>query len=222
MKAGGRTLATRRRLLMWGGAVAALPLSRPAAAVPSSDLLFRVIRKGSPIGWLQTTFAQGPEGLTVRTKLDVEIYVAFVRVYRYHHLGEEVWQDEKLISLKSETDNDGEQYRVQTTPVAGGLRVEGPRGAVTTPAGTMTTNSSWNPALVQQQMVIDCERGRYVPLAARPLGEKALSVVGQQRTASLFRIRLPYAVGEIWYAGVEWVHGVFTTKGETLTYQRER
>ena len=213
---------TRRSMLTSGGAVAALPLSRLAAAAPAGDLLFRVIRKGSPIGWLQTTFAQAADGLTVRTKLDVEIYVAFVRVYRYHHLGEEVWQGEKLLSLKSETDNDGEQYRVRTTPVAGGLRVEGPRGTVTTPATTMTTNSSWNPALVQQPMVIDCERGRYVPLAARPLGEKTLGVMGQQRTASLFHIRLPYAVGEIWYAGSEWVHGVFTTKGETLTYQRER
>lgn len=222
MKAGGRTLATRRRMLAWGAAVGALPLSRPAAALPSGDLLFRVIRKGSPIGWLQTTFAQGPDGLTVRTKLDVEIYVAFVRVYRYHHLGEEVWQGDRLRSLKSQTDNDGEQFRVQTTPVAGGLRVEGPRGGVTTPATAMTTNCSWNPALVRQQMVIDCERGRYVPLAVAPLGEKTITVMGGQRLASAFRTTLPYAAGEIWYAGGEWVHGVFTTKGETLTYQRER
>jgi hypothetical protein len=209
-------------MLAWGGAVAMLPLSWPAAAAPAGDLLFRVIRKGSPIGWLQTTFAQGADGLTVRTKLDVEIYVAFVRVYRYHHLGEEVWQGERLLSLKSETDNDGEQYRVQTTPVAGGLRVEGPRGTVTVPATAMTTNSSWNPALVRQQMVIDCERGRYVPLEVQPLGEKNIAVMGGQRTASLFRTRLPYAVGEIAYAGGQWVHGVFTTKGETLTYQRQR
>jgi hypothetical protein len=71
-------------------------------------------------------------------------------------------------------------------------------------------------------MLLDCEKGRYVPVKVDALGDRTLTVLDRQRPAKGYRTTLPYASGEIWYAGDEWVHGVFVTNGETLTYQRNR
>ena len=208
--------------MAWLGAGAVtLPLAPNALAVPNKDMTFRVHRGGSPMGWLYTTFVRTGDQLTVRTKLDLSVYMAVIRVFRYLHTSEEVWQGNKLLSLSSDTNNDGKVFRVRTTPVTNGLQIEGPAGTVTAPASSLTTNCSWNPAFVQQQMLIDCERGRYVPVTVQPLGDKTLKVMASSRAATGYRTTLPHADGEIWYAANEWVHGVFRTKGETLVYERE-
>lgn len=213
-------LSRRRTILTL--AAATLPLAAPQAfAVPAADLAFRVHRSGSPIGWLRTTFAQAGDQLTVRTRLELSVYLAVVRVFRYLHTSEEVWQGNKLLSLSSDTDSDGQAFRVRSTPVPGALRVDGSRGAVTIPDTTLTTNCSWNPLFVRQPMLIDCERGRHVPMTVQPLGDKSLQVMAAPRAATGYRTALPYADGDIWYAAGEWVHGVFRTRGEILTYERQ-
>ena len=216
------SLPTRRRAMAWLGACAvAAPLAPQALAMPTRDMVFRVHRSGSPIGWLNTTFVRAGDQVTVRTKLDLSVYAAFIRVFRYLHTSEEVWRGAKLLSLSADTNNDGKVYRVRTTPAPGGLQIEGPVATVTAPADSLTTNCSWNPAFVRQRMLIDCERGRYVPMTVQPLGDKTLKVMEASRTATGFRTTLPHAEGEIWYAANEWVHGLFRTKGETLVYERE-
>ena len=49
-----------------------------------------------------------------------------------------------------------------------------------------------------------------------------MPVLGAQRLVVGHRITVSYARGEVWHdqAG-EWVHSVFQTKGETLTYDRD-
>lgn len=205
-----------------GAAAASLP-GMSLAQIPSGgEVLFRVIRKGSPMGWLQTTFTQAGNQFTVRTKLDLAVSLVGIRVFHYLHNSEEVWQDSRLVSLTSETNDDGKPYRVKTTLAGDSLRVEGPLGTVTAPTTTLTTNCAWNPGFVRQSMLLDCEKGRYVPLAVESLGNKTLTVLNAQRASTGYRTVLPYAAGEIWYAGRDWVHGVFVTNGETLTYERNR
>jgi hypothetical protein len=216
------TTLGRRRATLLGASAAAALLAPSAQAQAPGELLFRVLRRGSPIGRLHTTFARGGDRLTVRTRLELAVYVAFVRVFNYLHVSEEVWQGSKLLSITADTNDDGKAFRVRAVPDVGGVRVEGPLATVTAPAESLTTNCGWNPAFVRQQMLIDCEKGRHVPLAVQPLGEKTLTVLGASRTATGYRTKVPYADGEIWYTGDQWVHAVFQTKGETLVYERER
>lgn len=214
---------TRRGIMAgMGAAAASLPLTALAQAPAGGDVVFRVIRKGSPMGWLQTTFARAGDRLTARTKLELSVSLVGIRVFRYLHTSEEVWQGSNLVSVASETDNDGTPFRVKATLAGDSLRIEGPQGTVTAPTATLTTNCAWNPGFVRQSMLLDCERGRYVPVTVEPLGGKTLTVLGAQRAAMGYRTTLPHAAGEVWYAGDEWVHGVFVTKGETLTYERNR
>jgi hypothetical protein len=193
-----------------------------ARAQPANELQFRVHRGSSPIGWLHTGFVRAGERLTVRTRLELSVYLAFVRVFSYRHVSEEIWQGNRLLSITADTNDDGTVFRVRAAPVGDGLRIEGPLATVTAPADTLTSNCGWNPAFVRQRMLIECEKGRHVPLTVQPLGDKTLRVLATSRVASGYRTKVPYADGEIWYAGDQWVHAVFQTKGETLVYERER
>jgi hypothetical protein len=214
---------TRRRALVGLGAGAlGLALPRTTLAQSPQDMVFRVHRGSSPMGWLRTSFTRDGDRLTVRTKLELSVYIAFVRAFRYEHTSEEVFQAGKIVSITADTNDDGKQYRVRATPVGGNVRVEGPLETVTAPATTLTTNSVWNPAFVRQQMLIDCEKGRYVPLRVQPLGDKSVTVAKMTRSAIGYRTTLPYADADLFYDGAGiWVHAVYRTKGETLTYERE-
>ncbi|HJQ58969.1 MAG TPA: DUF6134 family protein [Vineibacter sp.] len=218
-----RQQVTRRFALAGLGAAAiGLGLPRRVWAQTPQDMVFRVHRGSSPMGWLRTGFSRDGDRLTVRTKLELSVYIAFVRAFRYEHTSEEVFQGNRILSITADTNDDGKQYKVRATPVGTNVRVEGPLETVTAPAATLTTNSVWNPAFVRQQMLIDCEKGRYVPLRVQPLGDKSVTVAKVARVATGYRTTLPYADADLYYDGAgAWVHAVYRTKGETLVYERE-
>lgn len=212
---------SRRRALAAIGAFAAGPAAAQLPAAPR-DLSFRVSRQGSPMGSLRLAFTRDGDRLIARTLVELSVYVAFVRVFRYTHDATEIWQGDRLLSLRAETYDDGQRYSVRATPRGDNLRLEGPAGARMVPSRSLTSNSVWHPAFVRQRNVIDCEKARFEIVTVEALGQRVLPVLGAQRLANGHRVTVSYARGETWHdqAG-EWVHSVFQTKGETLTYERD-
>ena len=213
---------TRRSALTGLGALAATPAAAQRASPTPRDLAFRVTRKGSPMGTLRASFTRDGDRLIVRTRVELAVHAAFIRVFHYTHDSTETWRGEQLLSLEADTHDDGQRYRVRATPAGEGLRLEGPLATLTVPPRTLTSNCVWHPAFTRQRTLIDCEKGRHETLTVETLGQRSLVVMGAPRLATGHRIIVSYARGEVWHdAAGEWVHSVFQTKGETLTYDRE-
>lgn len=212
---------SRRWTLAGLGGLVAMPLAAQPPAMPR-NLSFRVTRKGSPMGSLRVSFTREGDRLIARTQVDLSVYAAFLRVFRYTHDSTEVWRGDQLLSLQAQTFDDGQSYTVRATPQGEDLRLEGPAGTRTVSSRALTSNSVWHPAFARQRNVIDCEKARFEDLTVEALGQRVLPVLGAQRLAIGHRITVSYARGEVWHdqAG-EWVHSVFQTKGEILTYDRD-
>jgi hypothetical protein len=203
------------------GALVATPAAAQSPATPR-DLSFRVDRKGSHMGFLHVGFTREGDRLVVRTRVDLSVHAAFLRVFHYTHDSTEIRRGEQLLSLQAETYDDGQRYRVRAAPQGESLKLEGPAGTRTVPPRSLTSNSVWHPAFARQRDLIDCEKARFEALTVEPLGQRLMPVLGAQRLVIGHRITVSYARGEVWHdqAG-EWVHSVFQTKGETLTYVRD-
>ena len=213
---------TRRSTLAGLGALVATPSAAQGPSATPRDLAFRVTRKSSPMGTLRVGFSREGDRLIVRTRVDLSVYAAFLRVFRYTHDSTEIWRGDQLLSLQAVTNDDGQTYTVRAIPRGDGLLLEGPAGSRTVSSRSLTSNSVWHPAFARQRSVIDCEKARYETVAVEPLGQRLLTVLGVPRLVTGHRMIVSYARGEIWHdAAGEWVHSVFQTKGETLTYDRE-
>jgi hypothetical protein len=218
----------RRTLLisaLAGAAGCALPRfarSAAAAVLPSgaADRRFSVLYKGDRIG-AHTVLHSAATGETrITTEIDLQVKALFFTVFSFSHRSEESWRDGRLTTLKSETVEHGETLHVTGAATARGFRVVTKDIPFFAAPGALTSNDLWNPAVLQQAIVIDAQHGGVMGVSARKLADEQISLAGRQIRTTRYRFITPYLAGSIWYddAGL-WVHGEFERDAAHIVYQ---
>ena len=146
----------------------------------------------------------------------------FLTVFSYRHRSEERWRDGRLTALKSETTEGGETFSVSGELVGTGFRLVGKEGPFIAPPAALTSNCLWNPAILQQEAVIDAQHGGVIGLSVRKLADEDIVIAGRPVAATRFRFITPDLAGTLWYddAG-RWVSGALERDGATLLYRLE-
>ena len=207
------------QLVAGSALIAALPRAAFAES-PPAPIRFRVLRDGKPIGSHAIVFKRSGRVLRVSTAIDLEVKIAFIPAFRFIHRGEEDWEDQRLVSLRGTTDENGERYEVNGTLANGGLEVTAPSGTTIAPAPAFTTNNLWNPTALQAKNLIDAHHGGLVGLVGRREGEEDIAIGGKLLTATRYHIISPFLAGTLWYdQGNRWRKSVFELKGEQVKYQ---
>jgi Domain of unknown function (DUF6134) len=221
---------SRRGILIAGmvGLVSEALPRRSAAGppfVPSSeaaDRRFAVFYKGDKIGAHTVTTTPETGETRINTEIVLVVKAFFFTMFSFSHHSEERWQNDRLISLKSETVEHGEKLSVAGNSIPQGFRVIGKGGPFIAPADALTSNCLWSPAILDQETVIDAQHGGIIGLSARRLADERLLVLGRQVAVTRYRFITPYLAGSIWYddAG-RWVHGEFERDGAMIEYRLE-
>jgi hypothetical protein len=218
----GRRRFTSVALAGLGMAVVPLPFAVPRAATPFGpfkDLRFRVLRDGSEIGAHSLTFEGPAERMTVRSTIRLQVRVAFVTAFRYEHDGEEIWENGRIVSLRTRTHDNGPKYEVTGAPEGNGFRVVGPGGPFTTRPDLLTSGAVWHPDYVRQTTIINVEQGGELGLSARKLAEEPVTGPGGQVMAQKYRMVTPQCGGFVWYdSAMRWLRADVEIKGEKLKY----
>ena len=219
----------RRRTLLLsalaGATVCALPRFASAAmpvALPGETAIrrFSVLYKGDRIGAHLVSFSAATGQTRVTTEIDLVVKAFFFTVFAYSHRSEEIWRDGELVSLNSETTDHGKTYQVMGAATDHGFRVVNEGGPSVAPAATLTSNSLWTPAILEQKALVDAQFGGIIGVAARKFRDEQLVIAGQNVHAARYRFIMPYLAGSIWYddAGL-WVHSEFERDGVQIVYQ---
>lgn len=205
-----------------GAASSALPVFAAALTTTTrpSDVRFTVMRGRSKIGLHTVEFRHRPAGLTVHTVIDLAVRVVLITVFRYQHECEDVWASGRLVALRSRTNEDGKRYAVEATAEPDGIRVVGPGGPLVVGSRLLTSNSLWDPLLVEQQRLIDAQHGGEIGLVVHRHGTESLVLAGTEPiVARRFQILTPHYGGLLWYdATGRWVKGSFEVRGERIEY----
>ena len=209
----------RRDLLAMLAAGAALaPSSGLGAALASDDrIAFDVLRENSPIGRHVISFRRDGGDLLVDVDIALQVDFAFLTLYRYRNRTRERWRDGRLISLNSETDDDGSPHWVRAEATADGLRVESGEGIFTAPTDTIPT-SYWNPRTVEQRQLLDSQHGRLLSVEIRAQGQDDLLLPVGLQSARQYRIAGDLEL-DLWYGPKgEWLKLAFQAKGAEIEY----
>ena len=226
----GRESIGRRALLMGGfaGAISCVfpPVAHAAAALvlPTSaaNRRFSVLYKGFRIGTHTVSYSSATGETRVNTDINLQVKVAFVTAYSFSHRSEETWRAGRLMSLNSQTVEHGEPLHVEGAATPQGFRVVSKGGPFIAPAATLTSNSLWTPAMLEQTTVIDAQRGGVIGVSARKVADEPVTIAGGKVQATRYSFITPYYAGSVWYDKANlWVRGEFERDGSTVQYQLE-
>ena len=196
------------------GAVAALSL--PAA---TGNRRFSVFYQGDRIGSHTVSYSSASGEMRVATAIDLLVKVAFFDVFAFRHRSEESWRGGRLMSLTSDTVEDGEPLHVEGRETRHGFRVISDGGPFIASAATLTSNSLWTPAVLDQATVVDAQHGGVIGVSARTLGDELILVGGRSISATRHTFITPYLAGSIWYDKENlWVQGEFEREGSKVQY----
>jgi uncharacterized protein DUF6134 len=224
-------MSLHRRTLCMSAVAAAvasvIPRSAPAApsiTLPgdSANRRFSVLYNGDRIGRHIVRSTPVVEGIRVSTDVELKVKRFFVTMFSFRHRSEEVWRDGRLMALNSETTEDAVTFRVDGAAVPRGFRVVGKEGPFIAAAATLMSNCLWNHAILQEETMIDAQRGGIIGLSVRRLADEDIVIAGRSVAATRFRFITPDLAGTIWYDGAnQWVSGELERSGATLQYRLE-
>ena len=212
---------TRRTALglIAAGALASVAPRLAAAAPLPPALRFRILRDGRQIGTHSVSFETAGSGMRVATAIDLEVKIAFISAFRFSHRGTERWEGDRLVELKSTTDENGERFEVVGKLAGNGLQINAPNGTTLAEASAFTTNDLWNRNALLAKNLVDAQHGGVVGIVSRSEAAEEILVAGGRITASRYRIISPFLAGTIWYdATGRWRKSEFEIKGERLDY----
>ncbi len=219
---------SRRHVLCQIGSIGCSALAWPALAANSvswrgidAPLRFTAYRNGKFLGSHQINFSKLGTQLVVDIEIAFDVKLAFIPLYSYRHSNREIWEDGKLISLKTETDDNGTAFNVTAERVGDRLHVYGSGGKLDLPQDTLTT-SYWNEEAVGAGVWLDTQAGNLVRSTVTKRELETVTVEGVPVDA------VPYDLdGDItcrlWYAEGRWVKLSFLgDDGSTIDYALEK
>lgn len=148
----------------------ALVLLLAGATQAAETARYIILRDGKPVGSSLLRFERHGDTLEVTTDARVRVAIGFLTLYKYRHVGREVWHRDRLIALETETDDNGRHMAVSGRLTARGFEVDGRYGAMIAPPDIQPM-SFWREDAVAQSRLLDTETGRIIGVTASTINE---------------------------------------------------
>jgi hypothetical protein len=187
-------------ILITGLMIWVSPLLALVPAVPAGGQLnFTVERDGDEIGSHRISFTQKGEQLIIAINTDISVKLPFIGVEVYHfiHEGEETWRDNKLIALKSTTDDDGTDHALAVVAAGDQLMVTGD-GKDTTARADIIPASLWHRDIVAGGTILNTLSGIQMAVTITDHGEEDISAHGESVKVHHYSISGELQ-REVWY-----------------------
>jgi len=204
-------------LAMIGGrsALAGLPVPH------GNQLTFKLIRHGSAIGTHSIVFNRDGDLLTVDIAVDALVKFGPIPLVRYTHRNQEIWHQDRLVGLASQTDKNGTRLHMQARWTGSALAVEGSATQpYIAPANALAT-TYWNPRMLLGPM-IGTQDGMLVRPGVTPQPPEPIrQASGDAIQAKRFRLSGDLDL-ELWYDPSDtWAGMRFTAAdGSDISYER--
>lgn len=221
----------QRRLVLKGGLAGAVACAVPAVGHAATELVlptaaadrrFSVLYRGFKIGTHTISYSSATGETRVNTEIHLAVKIVFVPAYSFSHRSEEMWRAGRLMSLNSDTMDHGEALHVRGVATPQGFRVVSKSGPFIASAATLTSNSLWTPAMLEQTTVVDAEHGGVIGIHAQKVADEVIVITGRQVQATRYTFITPYYAGTVWYDNQNhWVRAEFERDGSKVQYQLE-
>ncbi len=210
-----------RRSLATGALL--MPFLAATRAVRAEDRLqaFAVFRSDRPIGRHRLRFAGDGQRLEVAIDIELEVKFAFITLYRYRHTNRELWEDGRLVSFASRTDDNGTPHRVTAHRAGEVILVESDQGRIEAPGDALPT-TYWHRRFLDAPVWIDTQAGTLKHCQVTPKGTTRVAAADRSLAADRFAITGDLTL-DLWYEQDQWVKLEFVgSDGSVIDYRLER
>src|SRR5271166_4846386 len=94
-----------------------------ATQASAETIRFAIVRNGEQIGTHVVEINRAGPETSVKIATDLDVKVLFITAYRLQHKATERWVEGRLVSLNSNTDNNGTLHTVSVTETPSGVEV---------------------------------------------------------------------------------------------------
>lgn len=205
------------------GMAAIGPVRGAGAQAPprALDLEFRALWGNKQIGThrIAVTPEGEPGNWRVQVVMDIKVSLGWFGEITFKHDCREVWQDGRIVELRSTTDDDGDVFSVNGEARGADFALEGPGGPFIAPGDLLTSSSAWSEAVCRQDRLIDATHGSIIGVVADLVGERQVETPRGAMQARRYDIVSPLISGELLYAtDGDWIGGQLHRKGQKIDY----
>lgn len=209
---------SRKRMISLLVLALAFPSAGHSAAF--DNLNFRVWLGDREIGQHSYTFSQQGPLTNVLSKVNYNVKVLFVSVFKYKHEAAETWMGNCLTAINSFTVENGEETVVEGHQEGGNFIVQRNDQTLTEASDCMGTYAYWDPTLIQRDALMNSQTGEVDPAQVRDLGEKPMPRLNLD--ARTYQIDTEQASIQLWYSNEgDWLALETETNGRQLVYLNE-
>jgi hypothetical protein len=180
---------------------------------------FKVYLDDQLIGNHEVDISQSGSVKRVSVRADFDVRLMFIPVYSYTHASDELWKDGCLESIRTNTDDNGENYFIDTRQSGELLEIETRQGLQVLD-GCIRTFAYWNPELLNSQRLLNTQTGEYQEVTVRYLGVDQLEAYGTSYSARKYRLVCDDMTIDLWYTNdMHWLAlETVTVGGARLRY----
>ena len=194
-----------------------------ATAAHSDDVQqswnFKVLLDDKPIGYHQVRIDRDANRKAVHTKAEFDVRFMFIPVYSYVHDTRETWENGCLVNITSTTDDNGDDFFINSKPLNQRLALETQDG-ISTFDGCVRTFAYWDIEMLQSTHLLNTQTGEYQAVTITDMGSDTVNLEGDEIEARRFKLICEDMNIDLWYTNdMHWLALESTTaSGAVLRY----
>ena len=186
------------------------------------EITFDIKRKGKNIGTHKVTFTQNDNQLFVEATTRIRLKFLFFTAFKFDYTSEEVWQNGKLMSLSSLTNEDGKKSNVLLEFGEDIVSITNENGNYSNNLmGPVFTTNHWNPNVLDEEKVLNTLTGKSNNIQINKMGLEMVPTGKGEREAMHHRYEGDLNNISTWYdEKSRWVGLSFKGKdGSIISYE---
>lgn len=211
-----KTLTQRLTLFLW---ILAATLSSGASAAPSdfvTEWKFRVLLDGKDIGHHRFTLLDTGAEQRMESEASFDARILMLLKFKYRHTNNEVWRDDCLAEIESQTVTNGKTASLAGYREPGAFVIAANNQEQRLPE-CVKTFAYWDSGILQEDRLLNPQTGRYQPISIEPMDTQSLSVRGENVLAQRYRLSGEKLQLDVWYSDDgEWLQLESRIKGGRL------
>ena len=196
--------------------------ANPALAfIPDSNTLtFDIFRNDKALGEHRVSFEKENGNTIVNINIDMQYDLGPITLFRYAHQNTEIWKGNKVLSMKSTTNDDGDDYKVDATWAKQSVNVTANENTFEA-APTIFPTSYWNPVFLKSDQLLNTQKGEIEDITVTKAGTKNITIAGETITADHYKVAASIPL-DLYYdqKSKQWVGLEFEARGSTIKYRR--
>jgi hypothetical protein len=218
-----QTLVGGALLMMVGPAFATVGASTSSSIEPR-EWNFQVYLNDDPIGFHNFRLQPQDDGYQLQTEAEFKVKFLFVTAYRYEHENVETWRNGCLERIESETNDNGDRYRIVGTRDEKGFDLAGSSAQSSLDAGCVRSFAYWDLDKLRDTRLLNPQTGEYLPIDIERVGRESIEVDGRSVDAERYSLNAEGLDLDLWYTPEgEWLKLTSNVEeGRQLRYELVR